>query len=60
MGQGDYMPIGGHRRRSDPKHAAQIIKGAEEGNKIHQKANEYHDKVDVPAAEEVLKELDDL
>ena len=61
MGQGDFIPTGGHRRKYDPKHAQKIKEGGKRADIIHKKAMEEHKKVDVPAAEdELLKDLEDI
>ena len=58
MGQGDLMPIGGHRRKYDPKHAQKIKEGGKKAEKIRKKSNRHHKAVEVPKAEEEL--LEDL
>jgi len=58
MGQGDYIPTGGHRKKADPKHAKDLKKGGKIADTIHQKAEEYHKANDVPIAEDQL--LQDL
>ena len=61
MGQGDFMPIGGHRKKYDPKHAQKIKEGGKKADAIRQKAMEEHKSVDVPAAEdELLKDLENI
>jgi hypothetical protein len=61
MGEGDYMPSGGHSRSYDPKHAAKIKEGGKKAQKIREMGNEHQKKVDVPKAEEeLLKDLENL
>ncbi|MBU0727103.1 hypothetical protein KKA95_00280 [Patescibacteria group bacterium] len=61
MGQGDYMPTGGHRRRYDPKQAQKIKEGGKRAEKIRQKSTQHHKEVEVPQAEEeLLKDLENL
>lgn len=61
MGQGDFMPIGGHRRKYDPKHAQKIKEGGKKADEIRQKAMEEHKKIDIPIAEEeLMKDLDKI
>lgn len=61
MGQGDHMPIGGHRRKYDPKHAQKIKEGGKKAEKIRKKSNHHHKEVEVPQAEEeLLKDLEQL
>ncbi len=55
------MPVGGHHRKADPKRAKQIKEGGKKADAIHQKAEQHHKKVDIPAAEaELLKDLDNI
>ena len=58
MGEGDHMPIGGHRRKFDPKHAQKIKEGGKKAQKIAKETTQQHQEVDVPQAEEEL--LQDL
>ena len=61
MGQGDFMPIGGHRRKADPKLIKKIKEGGKKADQIRQKADEHHHAHDVPKAEEeLLKDLDSI
>jgi len=61
MGEGDLMPIGGHRRKRDPKRAKKIIEGGKKADAIRKKSNEHHKKIEVPIAEEQLeKDLKNL
>ncbi|QQR83860.1 hypothetical protein IPJ72_01475 [Candidatus Peregrinibacteria bacterium] len=62
MGQGDFLPIGGHPRKPiDPKKIAKIKEGGKKADQIHQKAVEHHKKIDIPAAEEqLLKDLEGM
>jgi len=53
---GDHMPIGGHRRKADPKHAQAIKEGGKIAQKIQKETVEKHLKEDVPKAEELLLE----
>lgn len=58
MGEGDFMPIGGHRRKFDPKHAKQIKEGGKKAQKIAKETTAKHQQVEVPKAEEeLLKDL---
>jgi len=58
MGEGDLMPIGGHKRKRDPKRAKKIREGGKKADAIRKKTDEHHEKVEVPIAEEKL--LEDL
>ena len=58
MGEGDYMPTGGHKRKYDPKHAQAIKEGGEKAQKIARETEAQHLQEDVPKAEENL--LQDL
>jgi len=58
MGEGDYMPTGGHKRKYDPKHAQAIKEGGKKAQKIAKETEAQHLKEDVPKAEENL--LQDL
>jgi hypothetical protein len=61
MGQGDYIPTGGHQRKFDPAHAKRVKEGGKKADAIRQKATEHHEKVDVPTAEEeLLKDLEEI
>lgn len=62
MGQGDYMPAGGHRRKPiDPKRIKEIQEGGKKAGVIRKKADIQHHEHDVPKAEEeLLKELKDI
>lgn len=61
MGEGDYAPQGGHRRRYDPKHAAAIKKGGKKAQQIAKDTRVHHQTVEVPQAEEeLMKELEEL
>ena len=61
MGEGDFMPSGGHSRKRDPKHEQQIKEGGKLADKIHKKAIAYHKAHDIPAAEEQLeKDLENI
>lgn len=55
MGEGDYMPIGGHRKKYDPKHAKKIKEGGRKAQKIAAKSHKHHHEVEVPVAEAQLK-----
>lgn len=56
---GDHMPVGGHRRKSDPKHAQKIKEGGKIAQKIAKETTELHQKEDIPKAEaELLQELE--
>ncbi len=55
------MPIGGHRRKHDPKHAQKIKEGGKKADAIREKTNHHHKTVEEPAAEEeLLKDLEGL
>jgi len=61
MGEGDFMPSGGHNRSYDPKQAAKIKEGGKKAQKIREMGNEHQEKVDVPRAEEeLMKALEKL
>jgi hypothetical protein len=61
VGEGDLMPTGGHRRKSDPKRAQKIREGGKIAETIRQKSNEHHKKVEEPIAEEqLLRDLKQL
>ncbi|MBN2087006.1 hypothetical protein JW758_01530 [Candidatus Peregrinibacteria bacterium] len=61
MGEGDFMPIGGHRRKYDPAYAKKIKEGGKKAEKIREKATRHHKTIDVPKAEEdLLKDLEEL
>jgi len=61
MGEGDYMPSGGHSRSYDPKHAAKIKEGGKKAKKIQEMSLEHQKQVDAPKAEEeLLKDLEKL
>jgi len=61
MGEGDFMPTGGHRRKIDPKKIEKIKEGGKKADKIHKKTEAHHHEQEVPAAEEkLLKDLKDL
>lgn len=51
---GDQMPIGGHKRKYDPKHAQKIKEGGIKAQIIAKETTEKHLKEDVPKAEEIL------
>ncbi len=55
MGQGDYMPVGGHKRKANPKHAKAIKEGGKKADAIRKKARAHHHQVEVPLAEEELE-----
>lgn len=62
MGQGDYIPIGGHRKKPiDPKRLKMIREKMAQSGEIHEKAIQHHKEHDVPKAEEeLLKDLKDV
>ncbi len=61
MGEGDHMPIGGHKRKYDPKHAEAIKEGGKRAKEIGEKTRAEHQAVEVPKAEEdLLKDLETL
>lgn len=58
MGEGDFMPIGRHRRKYDPKHAQKVKEGGKKADQIRKKTTKHHKEVEVPKAEEeLLKDL---
>ncbi len=58
MGEGDYMPTGGHKRKYDPKHAQAIKEGGKKAQEIAKKTITEHLQKEVPKAEEeLLQEL---
>ncbi|MFH0837770.1 MAG: hypothetical protein V1880_00705 [Patescibacteria group bacterium] len=61
MGEGDYMPTGGHRRKADPKHARKIKEGGRKAQKIAKETTSKHLQEEVPLAEEeLLKALEEV
>lgn len=61
MGQGDYMPTGGHQRKHDPVHAKQIKEGGIRAQLIHKTSVAKHQEEDIPQAEdELMKELETI
>ena len=59
MGEGDFMPSGGHSRKADPARAKKIKEGGKKADAIHQKTEAHHKSEEEPAAEsELLKDLD--
>jgi len=58
MGQGDYMPIGGYKRKYDPVYAKKIKEGGIRAQKIYKETVAKHLAEDVPQAEKDL--LSDL
>lgn len=61
MGQGDFIPIGGHRRTIDPKRIKELQEGGKKADKIHKEAEAHHKEHDVPKAEEeLLKDLGNI
>jgi len=58
---GDHMPIGGHKKKSDPAHAQAIKEGGIKAQQIAKATTEQHQKEDVPKAEEeLLQELQNV
>lgn len=59
MGEGDFMPSGGHRKKPiDPKRLKEIRAKMAKAGEIHKRAIEHHKGHDVPKAEEdLLKDL---
>ena len=55
---GDFMPIGGHKRKYDPAYAKKIKEGGKLAKKIHDESIARHQEEDIPIAEENL--LNDL
>jgi len=53
---GDLMPIGGHRRKYDPKHAKKIREGGKKAQQIAKASAKEHESAEVPKAEEELLE----
>ena len=61
MGEGDFMPSGGHKKKYDPKHAKKIKEGGKIADKIHKKTEAHHAAEEVPAAEDqLLQDLDQM
>ena len=61
MGEGDFMPIGGHRRKHDPKHAKAIKEGGKKADAIRKKTDLHHKVIEEPIADEqLLKDLENL
>ena len=61
MGEGDHMPIGGHKRKVDPKHVQAIKEGGKKAKQIRELADKHQQEIDAPKAEEdLLKELEEL
>lgn len=61
MGQGDFIPIGGHRRKYDPAMAKKIKEGGKMAQKIRQESVAKHKAEEIPLAEEeLMKELETL
>ncbi|MDH5597457.1 MAG: hypothetical protein OEY44_05085 [Candidatus Peregrinibacteria bacterium] len=58
---GDLMPIGGHKKKYDPKHAQKIKEGGKRAEEIRKKTVEAHQQEEVPIAEDnLLKELEEV
>lgn len=61
MGEGDFTPVGGHRRRYDPTRAAAIKQGGKKAQQIAKATGTHHQVIEVPQAEEeLMKELEEL
>ena len=61
MGEGDFMPMGGHKRKYDPKHAKKIKEGGKKAQQIAAMSYKHHDEMEVPVADAQLeKDLDEL
>lgn len=61
MGEGDFMPVGRHRRRYDPDYAKKLREGGKKAAEIRKKASRHHGAIEVPKAEEqLLKDLEAL
>lgn len=61
MGEGDFMPMGGHKRNYDPKHAKKIKEGGKKAQIIQKETTQKHLEEDVPKAEEeLLQELESI
>ena len=61
MGEGDFMPIGGHRRKVDPAHAKKIREGGKIADKIRKESVAKHKTEDIPKAEaDLLAALEDM
>ena len=61
MGEGDFMPVGRHRRKYDPKHARKVKEGGKKADAIRKKTNKHHKVIEVPKAEEeLLKDLNQI
>jgi hypothetical protein len=58
---GDLMPMSGHRRKADPKHAQKIKEGGKKAQKIAKETTAKHQAEEVPKAEEeLLKDLEQV
>ncbi len=61
MGEGDFMPSGGHHRKADPARVKQIQEGGKKADAIHQKTEAHHKAEEEPIAEsELLKDLENI
>jgi len=61
MGAGDYMPMGRHKRKHDPKRAKKIKEGGKRADAIRKMTDEHHQAHEVPKAEEeLMKDLSEL
>jgi hypothetical protein len=61
MGQGDFMPTGGHYRKADPKQIQKILEGGIKAQVIRKKADEHHKAEEIPVAEdELMKDLKNI
>ncbi len=55
------MPIGGHKRKIDPKKIKKIKEGGKKADQIHKKTAAHHEEHEVPAAEDqLLKDLETI
>ena len=55
MGEGDMMPSGSYRRHYDPKYAAKVKQGGKKADEIRKLAEEHHEKLEAPRAEDELQ-----
>lgn len=61
MGEGDFTPAGGHRRRYDPYRAEAIKNGGKKAQQIAKTTGTHHQVIEIPQAEEeLMKELEEM
>lgn len=56
MGEGDFMPAGGHSKKVIPGHAQKIIAGGQKAQQIAAVAEKYKREVEAPVADAQLAE----